>query len=318
MNLNLILLSTSVILTFLLLHKIQKIFLEKKLIDKVINRSSHKVTATRNGGFGIFLNIFIISSVLYFCGIEIFDYSIIIPLSLLFIVGLYDDIYNIDFKLKFIFQIIAAKIMIDNGFIVDNLHGILGIYSLDRILAQMLTIFIILSIINAINFIDGVDGLAITIVSIFLISFEYFISSDSPFFYITLIIVASLIPLLFYNIKKKRKIFLGDSGSLFLGGLTSIYILYILSNDYLIKSSFDLNKILFVVSIFIYPIVDLIRIVIVRINSGKSPFEADKNHIHHIVLNKVGSHLKTTAIISILSVLSIILFQLLNNFIDLS
>ena len=182
----------------------------------------------------------------------------------------------------------------------------------------MLTIFIILSIINAINFIDGVDGLAITIVSIFLISFEYFISSDSPFFYITLIIVASLIPLMFYNIKKKRKIFLGDSGSLFLGGLTSIYILYILSNDYLIKSSFDLNKILFVVSIFIYPIVDIIRIVIVRISSGKSPFEADKNHIHHIVLNKVESHLKTTAIISILSVISIILFQLLNNFIDLS
>ena len=305
-------------LSFFLLHISQKVFINKKIIDKIKQRSSHSTVATRSGGLSVFLAIFIISCYFYVSGFEIYDFSIIVPLSLLMVVGLYDDMYNMDFKLKFIFQIIAAKIMIDNGFIVDNLHGILGIYSLDRILAQMLTIFIILSIINAINFIDGVDGLAVTIVSIFLISFEYFISSDSPFFYITVIIVASLIPLFFYNIKKKRKIFLGDSGSLFLGGLTSMYILYILSNDYLIKSSFDLNKILFVVSIFIYPIVDIIRIVVFRISSGKSPFEADKNHIHHIVLNKVESHLKTTAIISILSVLSIILFQLLNNFIDLS
>ena len=71
--------------------------------------------------------------------------------------------YNIDFKLKFIFQIIAAKIIIDTGLLIDNFHGLFGIFEINRAVAQLLTIFIILSIINAINFIDGIDGLAISI-----------------------------------------------------------------------------------------------------------------------------------------------------------
>ena len=80
----------------------------------------------------------------------------------------------IDFKLKFIFQIIAAKIIIDNGLIIDNLHGVFGIFEINRILAQILTIFIILAIINAINFIDGIDGLAISITCFLLFHLNFF------------------------------------------------------------------------------------------------------------------------------------------------
>ena len=114
------------------------------------------------------------------------------------VVGLYDDIYKLDFKLKFIFQIIVAKIIIDNGLIIDNLHGIFGIYELSRILGQLLTIFIIVAIINSINFIDGIDGLAISVVSIFLLSFELFSAISSDFLYLTLIILPSLVPLYFF------------------------------------------------------------------------------------------------------------------------
>ena len=105
----------------------------------------------------------------------IYDFSIIVPLSILTFVGLYDDVYNIDFKLKFIFQIIAAKIIIDNGLIIDNFHGVFGIYEINRIIANLVTIFIIVAIINAINFIDGVDGLALTIVLFFISLFEFFL-----------------------------------------------------------------------------------------------------------------------------------------------
>ena len=59
------------------------------------------------------------------------------------------NIYQLDFKLKFIFQIIAAKIIIDNGLLIDNLHGVLGFYELNRIVAQLITIFFIVAIINA-------------------------------------------------------------------------------------------------------------------------------------------------------------------------
>ena len=114
----------------------------------------------------------------YFNGIQIFDYSTIIPLSLLLTVGVYDDIYNFDFKLKFLFQIIAAKIMIDNGLIIDNFLGILGLHDLNRIFAQIFTVFVIVAIIN---FIDGIDGLAVTIVSLFIILFEFFALSSTKF-----------------------------------------------------------------------------------------------------------------------------------------
>ena len=67
------------------------------------------------------------------------------------VVGLYDDVYKVDFKLKFLFQIITAKIMIDSGLIIDNFHGIFGLYEINRVLAQCVTILVICSIINAIR-----------------------------------------------------------------------------------------------------------------------------------------------------------------------
>ena len=160
MQLNLLILLASSIVSFFLVHFIQKKFLAKGLLDNINFRSSHKVIATRSGGLPIFILVFSVSLYNYFIGVTLFDYSLLIPLLLLLSIGLYDDIYNIDFKLKFIFQIIAAKIIIDSGLIVDNFHGLFNIYEINRILAQVLTIFVIVAVINSINFIDGIDGLA--------------------------------------------------------------------------------------------------------------------------------------------------------------
>ena len=305
------LISLSIILSILSIVFFQKIFIKKNIIDKVNDRSSHKVVATRSGGIAVFTSLFIISTLNYFNSSEIFDFSLIIPLSILLVVGLYDDIYKLDFKLKFIFQIIAAKIIIDNGLIIDNLHGILGIFELNRIIAQLITIFFIVAIINSINFIDGVDGLAISIVIFFMISFEFFALSNSDLYYLTLIIIFSLLPLFYFNYKKKNKVFLGDSGSLFLGALVSIYVLKILSQQYIIIEKYDLNKIIFVISILFYPIIDIVRIVFKRLFEGKSPFEADKKHIHHLVLKGIKSHFFTTFIITISSILFMISLQLI-------
>jgi len=217
--------------------------------------------------------------------------------------------YNIDFKLKFIFQIIAAKILIDSGLIIDNLHGILGIFELNRIIAQLITIFIIVAIINSINFIDGIDGLASSIILLFIIMFEFFALSTTPFINLSLILIASIMPMFFFNLKKKNKVFLGDSGSLFLGGIVSTYVIFILSQQYIIKPEFDLHKVLFVLSILIYPIIDITRITVKRIAQKKSPFEADKNHLHHILLKSTKSHLKTSLIIIVISLSFIIFIQ---------
>ena len=306
-----ILSSFAVSLTLLIAS--QKIFLSKNIVDKINDRSSHSSISTRSGGISIFLTLFIISCYFYINGYTIFNYSLIIPLSLLMVVGLYDDINGIDFKLKFIFQIIAAKIIIDNGLIIDNLHGFGGFFEINRVFAQVLTIFIILAIINAINFIDGVDGLAISITTLFILSFEFFSISITPYINLSQIILSALIPLYYFNFRKKNKVFLGDSGSLFLGGIISVYIIIILSNDYIIKPEFDLHKILFVVSILFFPICDITRIVFSRLIKGKSPFYPDKNHIHHLVLKKTKSHFYTVALIIVVSILFLISIQYINN-----
>lgn len=302
---------TSLFITLTILIVIQKYFLKNNLVDNIVSRSSHSSVATRSGGLSIFTTLFLMSAYFYLDGKILFDYSLVVPLLLLATVGIYDDINNLDFKLKFIFQVIAAKIIIDNGLIIDNLHGFLGVYDLTRVVAQLLTIFIIVSIINAVNFIDGIDGLAILILIIFIISFEFYAYQITPFKNLSIILISSLIVTSFLNFRKKNKVFLGDSGSLFLGGVASIYIVYILSNEYIIKPDFDLHKIIFVFSIFLYPSIDIIRIVFLRIINGSSPFQPDKNHIHHLILKKTKSHIITTLLISCFTIFTMFLLQLI-------
>ena len=302
----------SIIISIVVIIISQRYFLHKNLTDAINHRSSHLSTATRSGGVAVFLSVFIVSCIFYINGYEIYDFSLIIPLSLLVVIGLYDDIYRMDFKLKFIFQIIAAKILIDNGLIIDNLHGLFGIFDLNRVIAQILTIFISLAIINSINFIDGIDGLAITVVLLFILLFEFFAIEQTQYLNLSIILFGSILPLYYYNFKKTKKIFLGDSGSLFLGGVVSIYVIFIFSQNYVIKENLDLNKILFVISILTYPIIDMIRIVLVRIKNNKSPFEADKKHIHHLILSKTNSHFLTTVLILLSTLIVTLIFQFLN------
>ena len=300
---------SSLILSIIFTFVIQKKFIKNKIIDKINNRSSHISVATRSGGISIILTLFLISCYSYFYNNEIFDFSFLIPITLLVAVGLYDDLKKLDFKLKFIFQIIAAKIIIDNGLVIDNFHGFAGIYELSRIAAQLVTVFIIVAIINSINFIDGIDGLAISNVILFICGFEFFSNSNTDFYYLNFIILSSLIPIYYFNFRRKEKVFLGDSGSYLLGGIISLYVIYICSDKYIIKPEYDLNKILFVFSILTYPIIDIIRIFFIRLKNKKSPFIADKNHIHHLIGSKIKSH----GLVTLIVIVSSLIFNSLIN-----
>lgn len=306
-----IIISSALLISAVLNILFQREFIKRNILDKINSRSSHESVATRSGGSSIFSSLFFISIFFYLNNNEIYDFSLLIPLSIMLVVGLYDDIYKLDFMLKFIFQIIVAKIIIDNGLIIDNLHGIFGVFELSRILGQLFTMFIIVAIINSINFIDGIDGLAISVITLFLLSFELFSATSSDMFFLTLIILGSVIPLYFFNFRGKNKVFLGDSGSLFLGTVVSIYVLKILSQDYSIKPEYDLNKVIFVISILSYPIFDIIRIFFLRLYQKKSPFLPDKQHIHHLILGKTQKHYSTTSIIIISSLIFTILIQII-------
>ncbi|MDA9850541.1 undecaprenyl/decaprenyl-phosphate alpha-N-acetylglucosaminyl 1-phosphate transferase [Flavobacteriaceae bacterium] len=313
MTMTIIILSSSIILSLICLIFYQRLFIEKNRITLINERSSHSAIATSSGGIAIFTSIFSVSCILYILGIEAYEYKLLVPLGLITLIGIYDDIYEVDYKLKFMFQIITAKILIDQGFIITNLHGIFGFFELSSIIAQLLTIFIIVSIINSINFIDGVDGLALGVLSIFIIAFEYFSKNYFEFDNLSLLILGSTLPLWYFNYREKKKIFLGDAGSLMIGAIISIYTISILSNQYLIRPEYDLHKILFVISILFYPIIDIIRVCFLRIYKGKSPFVADKNHIHHLLLNRFTKHSFVVMFIISITLCVIILFQVLFN-----
>ena len=276
---------------------IQKLFFRLNKIDLINQRSSHSVKATRTGGVSSFLSIFLLSLLWYINGIEPYDFSILVPVSMMFIIGVYDDFYNANFKLKFFIQIIVAKMIIDQGFVIDNFYGVLGLEEIPRIAAQLFTIFVFLVIVNSINFIDGIDGLALTEVVKIILLFEFFHSGSSSLFALGILTLASVIPLYFYNFKSKNKIFLGDAGSLFLGTLVAIYTFYFLGPDYALSIPF--NKPLLSILILLYPLTDLLRVFIIRIKNKTSPFRPDNNHLHHLLLKKSFSHWKISIILPI-------------------
>jgi len=253
------------------------------------------VIATRSGGIAIFSVILILTSFLYVEKNQIFDFSILLPLGILFIAGIYDDIYDSDFKLKFLFQIIAAKIIVDQGILINDLNGLFGIFEIPYLVAQPLTMLFIVTVVNSFNFTDGIDGLALF--EFIKFSILVFYLSDNFLFgfnFLALIALCVSIVLLYFNFRKEKKIFLGDGGSLFLGGLISIIII-----GFINSSQNNFNALNSTIILYLYPLVDLIRIVIIRIYRRKSPYKADKNHIHHILLKQGITQFNASTIICI-------------------
>ena len=302
-----------IVLSSILHFSIQKVFIYYKRFDDFNYRSSHRTLATRTGGIGVFTSLFLVSIYFYFQNIEIFDYSLFVPLGIMFIVGVYDDFYNADFKLKFLLQIIVAKILIDQGYVISNYYGLFGLYEIPWILAQISTIFVFLVVVNAINFIDGIDGLALSLVIKTIILIELISANSTPLLALGILIISSLLPLYYFNFKKRGKVFLGDGGSLLLGTIVMIYLLYLLGPNYNLKPEFQINKVLVSVLVVLYPLLDLLRVFSLRISKGESPFKADQNHIHHRFLNYFKNHLKTLlAIISLEAVILLIAKFLIN------
>mgnify|MGYP001411525264 CR=1 FL=1 len=288
---------------FILSHLLQTWFINLKKFDTINSRSVHRSKATKTGGISIFITLFIFSCFFYLKGENMFDFSLLIPLGIMFVVGVYDDFYNADFKLKFFLQIIVAKILIDQGLIIDNFHGVLGLNEIPRLASQIFTVFVFLVIVNAINFIDGIDGLATTETIKVILILEFFSLQSTPLFSLGMITVLSLIPLYYFNFKNDYKVFLGDAGSLFLGTLIAAYLFYVLGSEYTLKPIFLINKPLFTMSLIIYPLLDLLRVFVIRIRNKKSPFSPDKNHLHHLLVKKEYPHFLIVIIIQSLSIL---------------
>lgn len=304
---NLILLAGLFVISYVITQFIHNFFLFKKKIDAVNHRSSHHTIATRTGGITIFIMLILTSVVYYFRGIEIWDYSIITPIGVMFIVGVYDDLYNADYRLKLVMQVIAAKILIDQGYVISNYHGLFNLFEVPWLLAQLTTIFVFVVVVNAFNFIDGIDGLAISQFLLCVIGYEI-LSENSSFYNLSLFLVFTVLPLYIFNFKKTQKVFLGDAGSLLLGTIVCIYLFSLLNTNFEIVSSTQINRSLLSVLLVLYPLIDLLRVFIIRIKNGHSPFFPDKNHIHHHLYRFYKNHIPVTISICVIQILLLYVF----------
>ncbi|MDA7710622.1 undecaprenyl/decaprenyl-phosphate alpha-N-acetylglucosaminyl 1-phosphate transferase [Flavobacteriaceae bacterium] len=288
-------------------------FLKIKKLDQINHRSSHKVDATKTGGLALFSVVFLITFFLYFQNNELFDFSLLLPLGIIFIIGVYDDFYNADFKLKFFIQIIVAKLLIDQGFIITNFHGFLGLEQVTYLISQLTTVFVFLILVNAINFVDGIDGLAISLFIMIITVFSVLAEERTELFYLNYLCIVSLLPLYYFNFKKNKKVFLGDAGSLFLGVLIAINTFLFLSNE-TYQKAYNYNSTIMSITILFYPLADLLRVFIIRIKQKKSPFKPDNQHLHHLLLyvykNKHLSALTFIIVLNILLITLIILIEL--------
>jgi len=282
-----------------------------KLMDNPNERSAAKSPIPTLGGIAIFIS-FVFASTVGMSGNELPEMIYILSaVILMFFVGLKDDILMLSPWKKLVAQLIASSIIVFFAKIrFTNLHGFLGIGDIGMIPSVLLTFFVIIVIINAFNLMDGIDGLAAGLSMLAGIVFGgwFFISGHHDYAILSIALVGATAGFFYYNLYgKENKIFMGDTGSLVLGTLMAIIVIRF--NEFNIDQTqpFAIASAPAVsFGILIYPLVDTIRVFIIRMLQFKSPFTADKNHLHHRLLTLGFSHKRATYTIISINIIFII------------
>lgn len=317
----------ALLLTGIIIPQILLIAFRKNLFDEVDERKIHKGVVPRLGGIAflpaIIFSICLVLSVNLSFGIsdssEVFaghGLSIMYLLCaemLMFLVGIADDLIGVRYKAKFVSQILAAIFVCASGAYIHNMEGVLWIEELPAWLGWCLSGFIVVYIVNAINLIDGIDGLASGLSGIALI-FYGIVLAQAQEWVLSLVVWAqlgTLVPFFYYNVfgnpKKRKKIFMGDTGSLTVGMILSFIALNV-TNIKTPDITTDYNQLVLAFSPLIIPAFDVVRVYFHRIRQHRNPFLPDKCHIHHKLL-ALGLN-QGASLCAIL--LSAVLFMLVN------
>ncbi len=278
------------------------------------SRDTHTVVTPRWGGIGMWISMSITFLVVSHLPLVSKSFGreatgIFLAGTFIMILGALDDLYDLDSITKFAGQAVAGGILLLHGVQILWLP-INGIYILPPSIGQLLTILFVMVVINAINFVDGLDGLATGIVAICAMAFfgfSYLLAvvnglnrAGAPSL-ITAIIIGVCIGFLPHNYHPAR-IFMGDSGAMFLGLLLSAAAITLTGQiDLNAITNQSSNKVLLPLllpfSVLAIPLIDLSMAIVRRLRAGRSPFAADKEHLHHKLLSMGNSHRRTSAIL---------------------
>lgn len=314
----------SFLITFFSIPTIIKISRRKNLMDEPGIRSSHVRKIPNLGGIAIFYSLAICASIFAY---ELFDlYKFLFAsLVILLYVGVMDDIVVMRAYKKLLAQIIVAVLIVLGSDVrIRNLFGLFGVYELNYFISVLFSIFTFIILINAFNLIDGIDGLAggysIVCAGIYAFSYYRLGSYNYPLVILSMIMIGAVLAFMYYNLShyRNRKIFMGDTGSMILGFLlafTSICFidLFIDKNDYDIPRYHLESAPVIAVTALILPIVDTLNVIFIRLKNKKSPFDADRNHIHHKVVDLGITHRRASFYIIVYYLFIIVVAYLLRH-----
>lgn len=291
--------ATAFVITYFSIPAIIRLSLVKKLYDLPDARKKHGNRISPLGGIAIFGGL-IVSFVFFTAHLANTALnSVLVALFILFITGVKDDLYPLVPYKKLLGQILAVAIIIFQGDIrLEQLFGLFGIFSLSYIPSVIVTFIFFLGIINSFNFIDGINGLGSCIgILVSMVYSGWFWFLDEPLFLIlALCIAGSQLAFLRYNFIN-AKIFMGDSGSMILGFFAALLSIYFLqANEKTNEAVLEhVDAVVFSLAVLIIPIADTLRVIFLRVFIlRKSPFSADRNHIHHALIDIGFNHIKAT------------------------
>lgn len=292
---------------------------KRQLFDIPDGRKLHDNNISRIGGIAIMFAV-IVSISLYINTKALPSYGFLIAgMVIIFFLGLLDDMYPIKPMQKLIGEFIPASLLVIAGKeTLTHLNGLVGIQELPEWLALLLSFMLVLGVINSFNLIDGINGLAGICGLIISISAG---TMALYFQQINLAIIAwslagSIVAFLRFNLIRP-KIFMGDSGSLLIGYLSAFLSLSLINVSIVSSGNpayqnfsalLHQRMFLFVLTALIVPLTDLSRVFIIRLIKGKSPFTADRNHIHHLLLELGFSHFSASLLLGAFSLFNIGVF----------
>ncbi|MBX3240354.1 MAG: undecaprenyl/decaprenyl-phosphate alpha-N-acetylglucosaminyl 1-phosphate transferase [Chitinophagaceae bacterium] len=265
----------------------------KKLYDLPNARKVHATPVPSLGGLGIFAG-FMLSCLLSmsFSDFPAFQYFFAAALVIFFL-GLKDDILILTPMKKIIGQVIAAFIIIyKGGVVIGSMHGFGGINELPEVISLIITYLTVIVIINSFNLIDGVDGLAagLGIFTTLTFGVYFYIIGHIEYAALAFAMCGSLLAFLIFN-RSPARIFMGDTGSLLIGLVNAILVVHFINVASNPVSAFPLQSTPAIgIAILIIPLFDTLRVFSIRIVNRRSPFSPDRNHIHHILLDRGMSH----------------------------
>ena len=290
----------------------------KHLMDEPGDRSIHSEKTPTLGGISIYLSLVVVITTTG----ALLDTKVLLlllgGLTILFFLGLKDDLLVLSPKKKFLGQLLAAGLLIvftDTRIL--GFSGLFGITILPYWFSVIFTFFVYVLLINAYNLIDGVDGLAGSLALFASAGFAFIFIQIKDVSMATIAVgtIGALLPFLRLNFSKQNKIFMGDTGSMIIGFLIAFFIVrFIGYSQTNISSQFHNSGPVLAFAIVFFPLLDTFRIFVIRLFiHKKNPFAADRNHLHHRFLQLGFSHMRTTFFIVLINVIIMIFAYLIKD-----